>query len=89
MIAQRHDGTTKITTLRRDDVDFRFPGLLDAVLSAAPQPGSAGRLAHHAEAGGAGRALRPVRHRRGAELVAARAQLVVPHASAATTGSRA
>ncbi len=38
VIAQRHDGTTKITTLRRDDVEFRFPGLLDAVLSAAPQP---------------------------------------------------
>jgi hypothetical protein len=29
------DGTRRYNTLRRDDLDARFPGLLDAVLSAA------------------------------------------------------
>jgi DNA-binding transcriptional ArsR family regulator len=30
------EGTQRIVSLRRDDLDARFPGLLDAVLSAAP-----------------------------------------------------
>jgi DNA-binding transcriptional ArsR family regulator len=38
MLAQRHDGTTKLCTLRAGDLEMRFPGLLDAVLSAAPDP---------------------------------------------------
>jgi DNA-binding transcriptional ArsR family regulator len=38
VIAQRPDGTTKLTTLRRDELEFRFPGLLGAVLNAAPEP---------------------------------------------------
>ncbi len=29
-------GTSRFTSLRRDDLDARFPGLLDAVLAAAP-----------------------------------------------------
>ena len=29
-------GTSRYTSLRRDDLDARFPGLLDAVLAAAP-----------------------------------------------------
>jgi DNA-binding transcriptional ArsR family regulator len=29
-------GTQRVVSLRRDDLDARFPGLLDAVLSAAP-----------------------------------------------------
>jgi DNA-binding transcriptional ArsR family regulator len=29
-------GTARVVSLRRDDLDARFPGLLDAVLSAAP-----------------------------------------------------
>jgi len=29
------DGTQRVVSLRRDDLDARFPGLLDAVLSAA------------------------------------------------------
>jgi DNA-binding transcriptional ArsR family regulator len=29
-------GTARVVSLRRDDIDARFPGLLDAVLDAAP-----------------------------------------------------
>jgi DNA-binding transcriptional ArsR family regulator len=29
-------GTQRVVSLRRDDLDARFPGLLDAVLAAAP-----------------------------------------------------
>ena len=35
VIQQRHKGTTRLNTLRRDDLEARFPGLLDTVLSAA------------------------------------------------------
>jgi DNA-binding transcriptional ArsR family regulator len=38
VITQRHTGTTKLTTLRAADLEMRFPGLLDAVLSASPEP---------------------------------------------------
>ena len=31
----RADGTRRIVSLRRDDLDARFPGLLDALLAAA------------------------------------------------------
>ena len=33
VIRQHRDGTSKLTELRRDDLDARFPGLLEAVLS--------------------------------------------------------
>jgi DNA-binding transcriptional ArsR family regulator len=33
VIRQERRGTTKLTELRREDLDARFPGLLDAVLS--------------------------------------------------------
>jgi DNA-binding transcriptional ArsR family regulator len=33
VIEQHKEGTTKLTLLRREDLDARFPGLLDAVLS--------------------------------------------------------
>ncbi len=33
VISQRLEGTTKLNSLRRADLDARFPGLLDAVLS--------------------------------------------------------
>jgi DNA-binding transcriptional ArsR family regulator len=36
VIRQERHGTTKLTSLRRQDLDARFPGLLDAVLSSAP-----------------------------------------------------
>jgi DNA-binding transcriptional ArsR family regulator len=36
VIAQRQLGTSRLNSLRRDDLDERFPGLLDAVLAAAP-----------------------------------------------------
>jgi DNA-binding transcriptional ArsR family regulator len=35
VIAQQTAGTSKLTTLRREDLDERFPGLLDAVLGSA------------------------------------------------------
>jgi DNA-binding transcriptional ArsR family regulator len=38
IIEQRSEGTTKFNTLRRDDLDKQFPGLLDAVLSSAAVP---------------------------------------------------
>ncbi|MDX6643275.1 MAG: hypothetical protein QOD76_1237 [Solirubrobacteraceae bacterium] len=34
VIEQRIDGTAKLNSLRREDLDSRFPGLLDAVLGA-------------------------------------------------------
>jgi len=33
VIRQERQGTSKLTELRREDLDTRFPGLLDAVLS--------------------------------------------------------
>ncbi|HTA34595.1 MAG TPA: helix-turn-helix domain-containing protein [Solirubrobacteraceae bacterium] len=38
MITQREVGTSKLTSLRREDLDQRFPGLLDAVLASAETP---------------------------------------------------
>jgi DNA-binding transcriptional ArsR family regulator len=38
VIRQERQGTTKMTELRREDLDVRFPGLLDAVLSSKPVP---------------------------------------------------
>jgi len=35
VIRQRLEGTTKLSSLRREDLDARFPGLLDSVLGAA------------------------------------------------------
>jgi len=36
----RVEGTARYITLRRDDLDARFPGLLDAVIRAADRPDS-------------------------------------------------
>ena len=36
VIRQERRGTTKLTQLRRKDLDSRFPGLLDAVLGSKP-----------------------------------------------------
>jgi DNA-binding transcriptional ArsR family regulator len=38
LIRQRRDGTTKLTELRREDLQARFPGLLDAVLNSELAP---------------------------------------------------
>jgi DNA-binding transcriptional ArsR family regulator len=35
VIRQRVEGTTRLNSLRREDLDIRFPGLLDSVLQAA------------------------------------------------------
>jgi DNA-binding transcriptional ArsR family regulator len=32
VVSQRPDGTARLNTLRREDLDARFPGLLDAIL---------------------------------------------------------
>ena len=37
LIRQRVVGTKKVSSLRRDDIDARFPGLLEAILNEAPQ----------------------------------------------------
>jgi DNA-binding transcriptional ArsR family regulator len=34
----RAEGTTRLVSLRRDDLETRFPGLLGIVLSAQPEP---------------------------------------------------
>jgi DNA-binding transcriptional ArsR family regulator len=34
VISQRPEGTARLNTLRREDLDARFPGLLDAILGA-------------------------------------------------------
>ena len=36
VIDQREEGTARLNSLRREDLDKRFPGLLDAVLLGAP-----------------------------------------------------
>ena len=36
VIRQRVEGTTRLSSLRRQDLDERFPGLLDSVLRATP-----------------------------------------------------
>jgi DNA-binding transcriptional ArsR family regulator len=43
VIRQQRHGTARLITLRRADLDTRFPGLLEAVLSAdgAPSPSAA------------------------------------------------
>jgi len=38
VIEQRSDGTAKFNSLRRDDLEQRFPGLLDAVLNSTAVP---------------------------------------------------
>jgi DNA-binding transcriptional ArsR family regulator len=38
LIAQEVQGTSRMSTLRRSDLDARFPGLLDAVLTADRVP---------------------------------------------------
>ena len=38
VIRQERRATTKLTTLRHEDLDARFPGLLEAVLSSTPAP---------------------------------------------------
>ena len=39
VIKQRQQGTTRLNTLRRVDLETRFPGLLDTVLRAAESAG--------------------------------------------------
>jgi DNA-binding transcriptional ArsR family regulator len=42
VIEQREEGTARLNSLRREDLDARFPGLLDAVLAGARAPAAAG-----------------------------------------------
>ncbi|MBV9942508.1 MAG: helix-turn-helix transcriptional regulator [Solirubrobacterales bacterium] len=61
VIQQRLEGTTRLNSLRREDLDARFPGLLDSVLRAAgaasADSGEAGLA--HAPTGEAGLAHAP------------------------------
>ncbi len=36
VIEQREEGTARLNSLRREDLDERFPGLLDAILESVP-----------------------------------------------------
>jgi DNA-binding transcriptional ArsR family regulator len=36
VVEQHKEGTTKLTSLRREELERRFPGLLDAVLESVP-----------------------------------------------------
>ncbi len=36
VVSQQEEGTARLNRLRREDLDRRFPGLLDAVLGAVP-----------------------------------------------------
>ena len=36
VIRQRVEGTTKLNSLRREELEARFPGLIDAVVGAIP-----------------------------------------------------
>jgi hypothetical protein len=36
VLRQERQGTTKLTSLPREDLDARFPGLLDSVLASTP-----------------------------------------------------
>ena len=38
VVLQREEGTRRMTSLNREGLERRFPGLLDAVLTAAPEP---------------------------------------------------
>ncbi len=38
LIHQRSQGTTRLNTLRREDLEARFPGLLETILQAAGDP---------------------------------------------------
>jgi len=39
VVRQRPEGTARLNTLRRDDLDTRFPGLLDTILKSVPSVG--------------------------------------------------
>ncbi|HWC85157.1 MAG TPA: helix-turn-helix domain-containing protein [Solirubrobacteraceae bacterium] len=45
LIHQRQEGTSRLNSLRRDDLEARFPGLLETVLRAAGGAQRSGRAA--------------------------------------------
>jgi DNA-binding transcriptional ArsR family regulator len=56
VIHQRPQGTTRLNRLRREDLDARFPGLLETILQAAASAGTeaAAEAAGAAKSAGAG-----------------------------------
>lgn len=56
LIHQRPEGTTRLNRLRREDIEARFPGLLETVLRAADRAGAdaAAQVAGDAKDAGAG-----------------------------------
>jgi DNA-binding transcriptional ArsR family regulator len=45
LITTRHEGQRRLATLRRSDLDARFPGLLDAVIAGVTSQGPVGEAA--------------------------------------------
>ena len=66
VIAMRPAGTQHLSSLRREDLDARFPGLLDAVLGAADPGAAAPRRQPRREPGGRGGQALPEPAGRGA-----------------------
>jgi DNA-binding transcriptional ArsR family regulator len=71
VIKQRQQGTTRLNMLRRDDLESRFPGLLETILTAAERCGSDATAAKAARAAASPEATAKV-----AAKVAARAAVV-------------
>jgi DNA-binding transcriptional ArsR family regulator len=47
LISQQEEGTSRLNSLRRADLDERFPGLLDAILAAAADAAAAAISSAH------------------------------------------
>ncbi|MEU8397876.1 metalloregulator ArsR/SmtB family transcription factor [Nonomuraea sp. NPDC048892] len=52
VVVTKQEGRLKYMSLRRADLDVRFPGLLDAILRSANRPSGRTASAHRAAAGG-------------------------------------
>jgi len=51
VVSTRIDGTLRLMSLRRADLDHRFPGLLDAIVASARRPAKAAGRRRRAVAG--------------------------------------
>lgn len=58
VVSQRQDGTARLTRLRADDLERRFPGVLEPILRALSPPGTASAAAPSGAASHAGAAVR-------------------------------
>lgn len=60
LIRQRQQGTTRLNTLRRDDLEARFPGLLETILRSAGDSTAADSTAADSAAAGSASAATAV-----------------------------